>query len=193
MDRAERIGPTGSAGVEWKTAAKRVKPPSTISSNTTSASLIPACGRALATLSSFTTRAGWPVAYPPTPIPVSGESPGSGAALGGGGGAGGGGGGGGGFGALGGAGRRTTGGGGGARPVVVVVDSVVVVVTSSGFLPMVSTQRKSAPQAGSTMAAPSRRATTRSRPGLTAPNLFTSPCKLTFELVAPGRVQVHGA
>ena len=65
VDRADRTGPTGSDGVEWKTAAKRVKPPSTISSKTTSASLMPICGRAplgmSPTLSIFTTRAGWPV------------------------------------------------------------------------------------------------------------------------------------
>ena len=61
VDRAERIGPTGSAGVEWYTAGERVKPPSTCSSKTTSASLMPTWGRAEPTLSILTTRAGWPV------------------------------------------------------------------------------------------------------------------------------------
>ena len=44
--RPERIGPTGSASWLWNTAAKRVKPSSTISSNTMSAWLSPVCGRA---------------------------------------------------------------------------------------------------------------------------------------------------
>src|SRR5690349_10187116 len=95
-------------------------------------------------------------------MPVSGESPGWGTGLGWGGGGGGGG-----------AGRGGSliltggGGGGGAGAVVVVVAVEVVVVISSGFLPMVSTHRKSAPQAGSSRARPSSRVNARSRPGLT--------------------------
>jgi hypothetical protein len=110
------------------------------------------------------------------PIPVSGESPawGTGLGCGGSGGGGGagltrGGGGGGGTLILGGG-----GGGGGAGAVVLVVAVDVVVVTRSGVLPMVSTQRKSEPQAGSSRARPRSRVTTRSRPGLTPPN----PCHL---------------
>src|SRR5581483_2557973 len=101
-------------------------------------------------------------------MPVSGESPGWGTGLGW---AGGGGGGGAGRGRAGGGGSLilTGGGGGGAGAVVVVVDVDVVVVTSSGVLPMVSTQRKSAPQAGSSRASPSRRVIVRSRPRVTAP------------------------
>ena len=57
--RPERIGPTGSASCEWNTAAKRVRRPSTISSNTMSAWLSPAAGAVGAsTLSIFTTSAG---------------------------------------------------------------------------------------------------------------------------------------
>ena len=52
--RTERMGPTGLASLEWKTAANLVIPPSTISSNTTSASARPAWGRASLALSSFT-------------------------------------------------------------------------------------------------------------------------------------------
>src|SRR5688500_12455466 len=66
------------------------------------------------------------------------------------------------------------GGGGAAGAVVVVVSRVVVVVTSSGFLPMVSTQRKSAPQAGSSRVRPRRRVEARSSPGLAPVNLVTS-------------------
>src|SRR6476646_10635165 len=56
--RADRIGPTGSACDDWKTAANRVMP-STISSKTTSAWLMPTCGRAIVgKLSIFTTSAG---------------------------------------------------------------------------------------------------------------------------------------
>src|SRR5581483_10967933 len=61
--RAERIGPTGSASVEWNTAASRVTLPSTFSSYTTSAWFRPSCGRAEfepepSALSIFTTSAG---------------------------------------------------------------------------------------------------------------------------------------
>ncbi len=57
--RADRTGPTGAASVEWKTAMSRVTAPSTRSSYTMSAWLIPACGRASGSaLSIFTTSAG---------------------------------------------------------------------------------------------------------------------------------------
>src|SRR5687768_14656366 len=110
------------------------------------------------------------------PIPVSGESPGWGVGLACGGGAGtfGGGFGRAGRGGLGGSAGFGFGGGGGAGDVVVVVDAVVVVVTSSGSLPMVSTQRKSAPQAGSSRVRPRRRVATRSRRGLAPVNVVTS-------------------
>src|SRR5919202_430634 len=58
VDRAERTGPTGSEPLEWKRAAKRVIPPSTPSSKTTSAWLRPIWGRAFGALSIFTTRTG---------------------------------------------------------------------------------------------------------------------------------------
>src|SRR5581483_8465934 len=161
VDRAERIGPTGSDGVEWNTAAKRVKPPSTISSKTTSASLMPSWGRAplgtSPTLSIFTTSAGWPGWC--TAFASGGGGGGGGGRTGRGGGGG----------SL-----IRTGGGGGAGAVVVVVAVEVVVVTSSGVLPMVSTHRKSAPQAGRRRARPSRRATTRSRADCAPPNAVTS-------------------
>ena len=70
--RAERMGPTGSASSDWKTAAKRVMP-STISSKTTSAWLIPTCGRAIVgTLSIFTTSAGRDAVAGSIGRPVSG-------------------------------------------------------------------------------------------------------------------------
>src|SRR5687768_3230988 len=56
--RAERTGPTGFDPSEWNRAAKRVMPPSTPSSNTTSAWLRPIWGRAFGALSIFTTRTG---------------------------------------------------------------------------------------------------------------------------------------
>src|SRR5579875_2672584 len=56
--RAERIGPTLSAEWHWKTANRRVSPPSTCSCTTMSAALSPACGRAGAMLSIFTASAG---------------------------------------------------------------------------------------------------------------------------------------
>src|SRR3954464_6213384 len=52
--RTERMGPTGLASLDWNTAASLVIPPSTISSNTTSASVRLAWGRASLALSSFT-------------------------------------------------------------------------------------------------------------------------------------------
>src|SRR5687767_7554284 len=110
------------------------------------------------------------------PIPVRGESPGEGTGLAWGGGAGGFGGGLGraGRGGRGGSAGLGLGGGGGAGDVVVVVDAVVVVVTSSGSLPMVSTQRKSAPQAGSSRLRPRRRVAARSRRALAPVNVVTS-------------------
>src|SRR5688572_7504018 len=56
--RADRTGPTGFDPSEWNRAAKRVMPPSTPSSKTTSAWLRPIWGRALGALSIFTTRTG---------------------------------------------------------------------------------------------------------------------------------------
>src|SRR3954454_9445253 len=55
--RTERMGPTGLASLDWYTAASLVIPPSTCSSNTTSASMRPDCGRASLALSIFTTSA----------------------------------------------------------------------------------------------------------------------------------------
>src|SRR2546421_11660726 len=56
--RAERTGPTGFDSSEWNRAAKRVMPPSTPSSKTTSAWLRPIWGRAFGALSILTTRTG---------------------------------------------------------------------------------------------------------------------------------------
>src|SRR5687767_7741625 len=60
--RAERIGPTRFGSSDWTTGTRRVIPPSTISSNTTSAAAMPACGRAwsepVSTLSILMARAG---------------------------------------------------------------------------------------------------------------------------------------
>ena len=56
--RADRTGPTGFESSEWNRAAKRVMPPSTPSSKTTSAWLRPIWGRALGALSILTTRTG---------------------------------------------------------------------------------------------------------------------------------------
>src|SRR5687768_2602942 len=56
--RADRTGPTGFDPSEWNRAAKRVMPPSTPSSKTTSAWLRPIWGRASGALSIFTTRTG---------------------------------------------------------------------------------------------------------------------------------------
>ena len=58
MGRSDRTGPSESASVEWKTARKRVTPPSTSSSYTTSARSRPACGRAIGAFSIFTVSAG---------------------------------------------------------------------------------------------------------------------------------------
>ena len=56
--RADRTGPTGTESVEWKIARSRVTLPSTRSSYTTSAWLMPYCGRAFGSpLSIFTTSA----------------------------------------------------------------------------------------------------------------------------------------
>ncbi len=72
--RAERIGPTGSACEDWKTAANRVIP-STISSKTTSAWLMPTCGRAIVgKLSIFTTSAGRAAVAASVGKPVSGAT-----------------------------------------------------------------------------------------------------------------------
>ena len=58
VGRSERMGPTRSESVDWKTTRNRVRPPSTCSSYTTSAELSPACGRASGAFSIFTVSAG---------------------------------------------------------------------------------------------------------------------------------------
>src|ERR671915_904973 len=58
VERADRTGPTGFDPSEWNRAAKRVMPPSTPSSKTTSAWFRPIWGRASGALSIFTTRTG---------------------------------------------------------------------------------------------------------------------------------------
>src|SRR4051812_28035715 len=58
VERADRTGPTGFDSSEWNNAAKRVIPPSTPSSKTTSAWLSSIWGRAFGALSIFTTRTG---------------------------------------------------------------------------------------------------------------------------------------
>src|SRR3954468_14678312 len=56
--RADRTGPMTAALSHWKIANSRVRPPSTVSSKTMSARSMPACGRAMSTLSIFTASAG---------------------------------------------------------------------------------------------------------------------------------------
>src|SRR2546423_14807785 len=72
--RAERTGPTGFDSSEWKRAAKRVIPPSTPSSKTTSAWLRPIWGRAFGALSILTTRTGRFDRTMSIGSPVSGEA-----------------------------------------------------------------------------------------------------------------------
>src|SRR5438105_6941712 len=74
VDRAERTGPTGFDSSEWNRAANRVIPPSTPSSNTTSAWLSPIWGRALGALSILTTRTGRFDRTMSIGSPVSGEA-----------------------------------------------------------------------------------------------------------------------
>src|ERR687897_2935733 len=69
--RIDRTGPTPAESVEWNTAARRVRLPSTGSSMTMSAWLRPAWGRALGWLSTFTNSAGRlirPSKAPSTPV-----------------------------------------------------------------------------------------------------------------------------
>src|SRR5690554_4449778 len=54
--RPERTGPSNSLSVEWKTAMKRVRPPSTRISKTPSDSRMPDWGRAFQWLSTLTAR-----------------------------------------------------------------------------------------------------------------------------------------
>src|SRR5438132_4938176 len=76
VERAERTGPTEPGASDWNTAARRVMPPSTCSSKTMSAWLIPAWGRARGPLSILTTRAGR-AGRPSGPAnPVRGPPPG---------------------------------------------------------------------------------------------------------------------
>src|SRR5205807_4702685 len=77
VDRADRTGPTDGASLEWKSVAKRVTPPSTPSSTTMSASLMPAWGRAFGALSIFTTSAARAGAAGPDGRPVNGSALGS--------------------------------------------------------------------------------------------------------------------
>ena len=58
MSRTDRIGPTVSGTIELNITRKRVIPPSTTSSYTTSASSRPACGRASGAFSILTLSAG---------------------------------------------------------------------------------------------------------------------------------------
>src|SRR5690349_14987516 len=74
VERAERTGPTDGESLDWKMVKKRVTPPSTPSSTTMSASLMPAWGRALGALSIFTTRADRAGTGAPA-TPVSGAAP----------------------------------------------------------------------------------------------------------------------
>src|SRR3954470_20542395 len=74
--RAERIGPTGAASVEWNTAAKRVMP-STISSYTMSAWFRPACGLASGWLSIFTISTGLVASDASAGKPVRGATTGA--------------------------------------------------------------------------------------------------------------------
>src|SRR5438093_6362101 len=72
VDRAERTGPTAGASLEWNRVKKRVTPPSTPSSTTMSAWLMPAWGRALGALSILTTSAARAGTAGSTGSPVSG-------------------------------------------------------------------------------------------------------------------------
>src|SRR5919202_1874727 len=74
VERADRTGPTGLESCEWNSAAKRVIPPSTPSSKTTSAWLSPIWGRALGALSIFTTRTGRRAITMSIGRPVSGDA-----------------------------------------------------------------------------------------------------------------------
>src|SRR3954468_6301820 len=85
MGRTERTGPISAGSVEWYTATKRVMPPSTTSSHTTSAALTPVCGRASIEFSILAASAGW-AGTAPLSSPVSGHSTGAGGGGGGGGG-----------------------------------------------------------------------------------------------------------
>ena len=72
IGRTDRIGPTESGTTEWYTATKRVTPPSTSSSQTTSAWSRPVCGRTLGSFSILTASAGR-LTMSPAAIPVSGQ------------------------------------------------------------------------------------------------------------------------
>lgn len=80
--RVERIGPT-TAVCEWKTAAKRVTPPSTCSSKTMSAAFRPCWGRAAGLLSILAITAGRSGSVPGNPVSgaVPGAATGGGAAA----------------------------------------------------------------------------------------------------------------
>src|SRR5918994_2117289 len=79
--RIDRTGPTPAESVEWNTAARRVRLPSTGSSMTMSAWLRPAWGRARGWLSTFTNSAGRLIRPSKAPsTPVSGAT-GGGAAV----------------------------------------------------------------------------------------------------------------
>ena len=80
--RVDRTGPTGSASVEWKTAASRLRSPSTCSSITMSARSSPAGGRAASTLSILTNSAGRSSRRSKSPgSPVSGATSSGGAVV----------------------------------------------------------------------------------------------------------------
>src|ERR671911_1562666 len=80
--RIDRAGPTPAESVEWNTAARRVRLPSTGSSMTMSAWLRPAWGRARGWLSTFTNSAGRLIRPSKAPsTPVSGATGGGGAVV----------------------------------------------------------------------------------------------------------------
>src|SRR5918994_2089993 len=80
--RIDRTGPTPAESVEWNTAARRVRLPSTGSSMTMSAWLRPAWGRALGWLSTFTNSAGRLIRPSKAPsTPVSAATGGGGAVV----------------------------------------------------------------------------------------------------------------
>src|SRR5680860_372477 len=79
MSRTDRTGPTVSGTIELYITTKRVMPPSTTSSYTTSASSRPAWGRASGAFSIFTVSTGRVSAAPEgSTTPVSGATGGGG-------------------------------------------------------------------------------------------------------------------
>src|SRR6478736_10177381 len=78
VDRTLRTGPTSVGSVLWKTASSRVRPPSTCSTKTTSASASPYWGRPAEVLSIFTPITGAATTAPPVSGSTGGGAGGGG-------------------------------------------------------------------------------------------------------------------